>query len=280
MVLTSREQKILEDLRAWEEKLYTYESNDFAVLYEKAIQSSFALLPEETQKEFFAVLDNMLFHFHAIIQGAQFQMEARDRILASARIFQNDIEEAADMKLLTADQLNYIAQQQIARHRLYSFAQGGISGMGGAVLIASDLPAITVINLRLVQLIAMSYGYEVNTPKEMMISLKVFQAGTLPNRLQKVALEELNENTSHSVETYFYDGNDEIVDTNWFEQPIKQVMKYMLISMFRKKKIQGLPLISMAIGASSNYALTKRVSEFAHNYYQYRFLKEKIKDVE
>ena len=114
----------------------------------------------------------------------------------------------------------------------------------------------------------------------MMISLKVFQAGTLPNRLQKVALEELNENTSHSVETYFYDGNDEIVDTNWFEQPIKQVMKYMLISMFRKKKIQGLPLISMAIGASSNYALTKRVSEFAHNYYQYRFLKEKIKDVE
>lgn len=276
MVLTSREQKLYEDLMVWEEKLYTYEINDFEVLYEKAIQSSFSLIPEESQKEFFSVLDNMLFHFHAIIQGAQFQIEARERILAAARIFKNEIEEISDMKLLTADQLHYIAQQQIARHRLYSFAQGGISGMGGAVLIASDLPAITVINLRLVQLIAMSYGYEVNTPKEMMISLKVFHAGTLPNRLHKYALEELNECTSHSEQSYFYDGSDEIVDSTWFEQPIKQIMKYMAISMFRKKKIQGLPLMSMFIGASSNYSLTKRVSDFAHNYYQYRYLKEKI----
>ena len=65
--------------------------------------------------------------------------------------------------------------------------------MGGALSVASDLPAITFINLRLVQLIAMSYGYEVNTPKEMMISLKVFHAGTLPKRLQKFKLDELKE---------------------------------------------------------------------------------------
>lgn len=278
MTFTSREMKIYEEVKAWEEKLYSHETTDFEVLYDKALQSSFALIPEDMQKEFFTTLDNVLFHLHAMIQGSQFQMDARDRILATARIFHDGIEEIADMRNLTADQLKYIAQQQIARHRLYSFAQGGISGMGGAVLITSDLPAITIINLRLVQLIAMSYGYEVNTPKEMMISLKVFHTGTLPERLQKYGLEELNECTQQSEQSYFFDGNDEITDVSWFEQPVKQIMKYMAISLFRKKKIQGLPLMSMMIGAGTNYTLTRRVSEFAHHYYQYRYLQEKSEE--
>ncbi|MGM9924622.1 MAG: EcsC family protein [Bacillus sp. (in: firmicutes)] len=275
MAFTNREMKIYEEVKMWEEKLYSYETTDFEVLYDKALQSSFALIPEEIQAEFFTTLDNMLFHLHAMIQGAQFQMDARDRILSIARIFHDDIEEITDMKYLTADQLKYIAQQQIARHRLYSFAQGGISGMGGAVLITSDLPAITIINLRLVQLIAMSYGYEVNTPKEMMISLKVFHTGTLPERMQKHGFEELIDCIQHSEQSYFFDGSDEITDVSWFEQPVKQIMKYLAISMFRKKKIQGLPLMSMMIGAGSNYSLTRRVSEFAHNFYQYRYLRDK-----
>lgn len=275
MAFTNRELVMYEDIKVWVEKLYGYETTDFEVLYDKAIQRSFDLIPEEMQKEFFSTLDNLLFHLHAMIQGAQFQMDARDRILSSARIFNDEIAEIEDMKLLTADQVRYIAQQQIARHRMYSIAQGGISGMGGAALLASDLPAITFINLRLVQLIAMSYGYEVNTPKEMMISLKVFHTGTLPERIQKIGFEELKECISHTEQSYFFDGNDEITDSSWFEQPVKQIMKYILISMFRKKKIQNLPLMSMMIGAGSNYSLTRRVSEFAHHFYQYRYLQEK-----
>lgn len=275
MVLTSRELKLYESVKAWEEKLYNYETTDFQVLYDKAIETSFDLLPEETQKEFFTTLDNMFFHLHAIIQGSQFQHDSYERILTSARAFHSEIEEISDLKQLSIDQLNYIAQQQIGRHRLYSAAQGGISGMGGAVLLASDLPAITVINLRLVQLIAMSYGYDVNTPKEMMISLKVFHTGTLPIRLQRVGLEELRECTDRSQQSYFYDGPEEITNISWVEQPIKQIMKYMAITMLRKKKIQGIPVLSMFIGASSNYSLTRRVSEFAHNYYLNRHFQDK-----
>ena len=75
--------------------------------------------------------------------------------------------------------------QQIARHRLYSFAQGGLAGTGGTLLLGTDIPAMAVINLRVVQLIAMTYGFEVNTPYEMMSSLRVFHTATLPARLQK-----------------------------------------------------------------------------------------------
>ncbi|WP_050616047.1 EcsC family protein [Bacillus testis] len=270
-----REEILAEEIRQWEERIYSYESSDFELLYQKAVESGFSLIPEEKQAEFFTMVDNMLFHLHAMIQGSHVQQDARERILSSARIFSEEIIDLEDMKSLSADQLKYIAEQQIARHRLYSFAQGGISGMGGAALMATDLPAIAVINLRLVQLIAMTYGYEVNTPKEMMISLKVFQCGTMPMRLQSVGLDELKEIIMDEEEAYFFEGNEEMANISWLEQPLKQVMKYLAISLLRKKKVQGLPLFSMVVGAGNNYSLTRRVSEFAHRFYQYRYLKEK-----
>lgn len=275
MNMTTIEQKMFNQVMAWEERIYNYETSDFEVMFEKTIQSSFSALPEAFQKEFFTTVDNMLFHLHAMIQGSQFQSEARERIVAGARIFQDDVEDIEDLKNLRIDQLHYIAQQQIAKYRFYSFSQGGISGMGGPVLLASDIPSITVINLRLVQLIALSYGYEVNTPKEMMISLKVFHTGTLPVRLQSRGLDELKESIVHNEQSYFYDGNEEIIDSLWLEQPIRQIMKYIAISIFRKKKLQGLPVLSMLVGAGSNYALTKQVSEFAHHFYQYRYFLDK-----
>jgi hypothetical protein len=36
----------------------------------------------------------------------------------------------------------------------------------------------------------------------------------------------------------------------------------------------------MAIGATSNYQLTRKVTEFAHNYYQLRYLQEKEETME
>jgi hypothetical protein len=179
------------------------------------------------------------------------------------------------LKSLTIDQLNYIADQHIARHRLYSFVQGGASGSGGFLLLGSDLPAIAVINVRVVQLIAMSYGYEVNTPFEMMMALKVFNAGMMPTRLQGAAWETLIYETKHTEDYYFYEGSEELTNLAWLEQPFKQLLKAIAISFFRKKLIQGVPLLSMAIGAGANYQLTRKVSGFAQRYYQYRYLLDK-----
>ena len=103
------------------------------------------------------------------------------------------LEKIEDLKKLDIDQLQYIAEQQIARHRLYSFAQGGLAGTGGTLLLGTDIPAMAVINLRVVQLIAMTYGFEVNTPYEMMSSLKVFHTATLPPAFTKRGLVNSDE---------------------------------------------------------------------------------------
>lgn len=275
MALTERENKAMNSIKDWEKKLYEYETNDLVLTYDKYLERSFQLLPEHIQKEFFSSLDTWLFHLHALIQGSQLQHDAKKRILTAGRIFNEEIENVSDLKTLTIDQLEYIAEQQIARHRLYSFAQGGLSGTGGALLLGADLPAIAVINIRVVQLIAMTYGYEVNNPYEMMTSLKVFYSATLPVRMQSQGWEQLMRELRESEEQYFYDGEEELTDITWLEQPTKQVLKAITILLFKNKKLQGIPFVSMAIGAGLNYQLTRNVTDFAHKYYQMRYLLEK-----
>ncbi|WP_160723995.1 EcsC family protein [Bacillus sp. USDA818B3_A] len=275
MPLTDRETLVLNEIRSWENNLLNYESNDFQLLYEKYLERSFSLLPEKVQRQFFSVIDGWLFHLHSIIQGAQLQIDAKERILSSGRIFKKDIEKIADLQQLDIDQLKYIAEQQIARHRLYSFAQGGLSGTGGTLLLGADIPAMAVINLRVVQLIAMTYGFEVNTPFEMMTSLKVFHTAALPARFRKEGWSSLIAELEAHEELYFYEGNEKITDITWLEQPVQQLFKAMVIMLFRRRAIQGIPLVSMAIGAGTNYQLTRKVTDFAHKYYQLRYLKGK-----
>ena len=275
MELTTREEIIWNDLINWEESLFKYESNDLSVLYDKWLELTFSLLPDYTKETLFSKLDQWLFHLHGLVQSSQFQMDARERILVTARVFNEDILTITDLKQLTIDQLDYIANQQMVKHRLYSFAQGGVSGSGGIVLLGGDLPAMAVINIRIVQLVAMTYGYEVNTPVEMMLALKVFHAGMMPKRLQGVAWGNLVEEMKTKEDDYFYVGNEELTNKSWLEQPLKQVLKSVAITMFRNKRFQGIPLISMAIGAGSNYGITRNISEFAQNFYQYRYLYEK-----
>lgn len=275
MPLTDREKEILAEIRQWETNLYQYELNDLQRTYEKYLERSFSLLPESVQHQFFSVIDTWLFHLHGMIQGSQLQMDARDRIISSGKVFNKDIRKIEDLRQLEIDQLRYIAMQQMAKHRLYSFAQGGLAGTGGALLLGTDIPAMAVINLRVVQLIAMTYGFEVNTPHELMTSLKVFHTATMPARLQNEGWTVLMNELQSGAHNYFYEGNEEITDTTWLEQPILQLLKAMVITAFRKKVFQGIPVVSMAIGAGVNYQLTRKVTEFAHHYYQLRYLNEK-----
>ncbi|MEH7439779.1 EcsC family protein [Neobacillus drentensis] len=275
MPFTDRETKVWNEISEWEKNLFNYEPNDFQLTYEKYLERSFALLPETVQKQFFSLIDTWLFHLHGMIQGSQLQMDAKERILSSGRVFIPDLQNISDLKNLDINQLQYIAEQHIARHRLYSLAQGGLAGTGSSLLLGMDIPAMAVINLRVVQLIAMTYGYEVNTPYEMMTSLKVFHIGTLPPRIQKEGWIMLKEELEKYENPYFYEGTEEISNITWLEQPLQQVFKALVIALFRRKVIQGMPLVSMAIGAGANYQLTRKVTELAHKYYQYRYLKEK-----
>lgn len=278
--LTEHERRLLNDIEEWEMQYFTYEPTDFELTYHKWMKNSYSKLNPKQQKKVFEVIDHFLFHLHSLIQNSTYQQEASKRLIAQAKIFNSEIETINDMKHLKIEQLNYIANQQVAKQRLVSFAQGGLAGMGGLLLLGTDLAAVVVINLRSIQLIALTYGYDLRKPNEMMLALKVFHASTLPKGLQHEAWQALEQeffDYDEEWEQYFYSGNEEVVtEITWMQQPIRQIVKAIIIVMLRKKLIQGVPLLGMAFGATMNYQLARQTTEFAHRFYQKRYLIEKM----
>ncbi|KMY55056.1 ABC transporter substrate-binding protein [Bacillus sp. FJAT-27231] len=275
MAWTERDKVVWEEIMAWEQSLADYGGNDFQYTYSRWLNSALAAIPEETLSAFFGQLDNVLFHMHSLLQGSQFQNEARERILTSARVFREDVETLDDLKKLTIDQIRYLNSQQSTRHRLYSLIQGGITGTGGAIPISTDFAAMAILNLRAIQITAMTYGYDPQLPFEMIASLKVFHAGALPERLKAEGWQELLIELEERDHPYFYNEAEQLTDLTWMEGPVKQLGKLLAIAMFKNKKMANLPLISLVIGAGTNYRMTKNMTEFAEKYYQYRWLLEK-----
>jgi hypothetical protein len=275
-MLTEREHILLGKIRKWEENLKVDEITDLENRYDKWLELAFDKLPKPQQEKFYRALDQWLFHLHALIQGSQSQNDARKRIIQSVQAQYPYIQDIQDLRGLPVDQLVYLAEQEISKHRLYSFAQGGLTGTGGFLFMAADIPLMIAINLRIVQIISVIYGYEVNSPYEMMTSLKVFHTATLPKRLQGDGWRQLQEEMEASSDSYFWnDDHESLTDQTWMDLPLKQMLKGMFIQLFRRKIVQGIPLIGMGIGAGMNYGITRQVTEFAHHFYQLRYLKEK-----
>ncbi|MFZ3591803.1 EcsC family protein [Bacillus sp. DJP31] len=276
MSLSERDLIVLEKIRNWEQQLDEYEASFFEQSYEKWLERAFEQLPPKLQDKFYTMLDGWFVQLHALLQGSQLQSDARQRILHSAQNQHPHIQDVQDLRQLPIDRLIYFAEQEISNHRLYSFAQGGLAGAGGFLFIAADIPLMLAINLRAVQLLSLIYGKEVNTPYEMVTSLKVFHAATLPKHHQGKGWRDLVSEIEEDRDSFFwYDGTVRLTDGRWMELPLKQLIKSLFILLFKRKLIQGIPLIGMGIGAGMNYGLTRQVTGFAHHFYQLRYLMEK-----
>jgi len=274
--LSDYELKLFRELQDWEKTFFVEETNDFKRMYDHWLEESLELIPDELRERFFNNLDQWLFYVQNAIQQSQNVNEKIKLILTHAQIHNNKIQTIADLKILPIEQLNFLANQQISNHQLLSLIQGGLSGSGHNLLLGADLSLMLIINLRAVQLIGSTYGYDMRYPFEMMIALKVFYCATLPKRFQKMFWQELVEEVTDASIPFLYVGNEKITDVSWLTRPLSQILKEWFIYLFNKKKETSNSLFSIVFTAGVNYGITKKVVSFAKKFYQYRLLREKL----
>lgn len=274
MTLTRHEEEILNEIHEWMEMNFSQTPADFTTTYDEWLEDTFSLLPEETQEKIYSQIDEWMFYIQASIGQSESFDNRIKAIVERARVYNEEVNSVNDLKRLPISQLNFIADQQRSVHNIYSLIQGGVTGFGNPLSLGMDLPLLTVINLRSVQLIAASYGYDPKHPFEMLLALKVFSCATLPKRFQGEAWDLLIQEVQSEKEAFFYEGTEKVVNTKSFSFIIVQILKGVAILLLKNKK-KKLPIISMAIGASANYTLSKNVTEFAKRFYQYRYILEK-----
>ncbi|MBM7644815.1 hypothetical protein JOD45_001022 [Scopulibacillus daqui] len=276
MALSETEQAVFSQIKVWEEQFFTYEPTDFTVLYQEWVRNQLAKVSPKWQSSLSQAIDQMVFQCHALLQSTSWQQNARTQLINEGKALLPEINHIEDMKKLNVHQLHFIAQKHIGKQRLISTVQGGLTGTGGFLLLGLDIPLLFSIQMYTVQLIALTYGYEVTLPAEMVTALKVFEIGLLPKQIKRSAWQDLEDEVIHtSVNPYFYEGQDDVMNLSWVDTGIKQLGKTIVISQLKKKIFQGIPLMGMAFGAGFNYRSTKHITEIAHRFYQKRYLMEK-----
>ncbi|MGM7702328.1 EcsC family protein [Pseudalkalibacillus sp. Hm43] len=276
MQWSKNEQQVWSTIQKWEEEYFTYVPTDFSRAYVKTFDEALARVNPTLKERALHTIDNLLFHLHSIILNTQFQQDAKQRIMLSAQAMNENVEVFEDIKDCRIEQLRYIAQHQVAKHRLLSFAQGGLSGAGGLLFLGIDIPASIAAHLRSIQVLALSYGYPINQPYETVLALRVFHAATLPKEHQHEAWDKLmNEVMQQEMNPYLFETEEVVADHKWMRHLVGLVGKGTVLFMLRKRLIQGIPVMGMVYGAAANYQLSRQITDFANHFYQKRWLLEK-----
>ncbi|WP_257346592.1 EcsC family protein [Pseudalkalibacillus decolorationis] len=273
---TKNDKQVWYSIEKWEREYFTYYPSDFSKTYGKWFDEAFDKLTPSYKTKSLQIVDNLLFHLHSILLNAQFQRDSKERILLSIQAMNKDVKVWEDLKDCRIEQLRYIAHHNVAKHRLLSFAQGGLSGAGGILFLGLDIPASIAAHLRSIQVVALSYGYPIHEPYETMLSLKVFHAATLPRQHQRQAWEQLMVDISdQQLNPYFFESEEVVADSRWIRHLVGLVGKGTVLFMLRKRLIQGIPLMGMVYGAATNYQLSRQITDFANQFYQKRWLLDK-----
>ncbi|GAE30095.1 EcsC family protein [Halalkalibacter hemicellulosilyticus] len=267
-----------DELEQWERRYFEREQSDLGILYNQWQEKWLKSLNQKRKRQVLSLLDNCLVHLQAGLLHSRSFEETKKRVYTHARIFHPSISSAEALRQLSIEQANYLADQLMAKQRLLSVGQGGVTGLGGLFFLAADLPALMAIQLRSLQQLAFVYGYDCHHPMEQMVMLKLYHLATLPKKYQKSEWDKLLEESLAHQQAIFYEGDDSIIQEEWLQRFTPQLAKSFLITILRRKTVQFVPLFGVVVGAGMNYALTKQVIEVGQHFYLKRRLLDLASD--
>jgi hypothetical protein len=267
-MLSKAENYYMEKIEKWESELRNGRPNKILHLYSDSIDSALSYIPDMHKQKILHSFDTILFHLHAILFNSTFQRNTAQKLIHHARIHNESIFTLKDMKKLNIDQLQAIADKQIAHYRLLATGQGILASKHTGFLMG-DFLSILIINLRAVQVLASIYGRPADSPSEIMISLKVFCTGCLPYKQRMEAWVEIMGELEKEQQSFFYNGNDEMVPEKMLQTLLTELIKLSFLQFYKGSHTGAV------IGAAGNYHFTRNITEVAHHYYQKSYLLNK-----
>jgi hypothetical protein len=175
------------------------------------------------------------------------------------------LSEISRFPLQTMDQ---VCDEFIQSRATFAQYQGAATGIGGIFTLAIDIPALLGLSLKVLQEIAISYGYNPKEKKERLFIIKCLQFASADIVGKKAILEQL---------TSFNDDNQQVFSQlqGWRE----------VVMTFRdqygwKKLFQIVPIIGIIIGSFLNKSMIENVAETGKMLYRKRRILEKLSEVE
>ncbi|WP_136608467.1 EcsC family protein [Paenibacillus dokdonensis] len=174
------------------------------------------------------------------------------------------LEEAANLPLEVMDRT---AEELTSRRVKFAAAQGATTGVGGVFTLAADIPMVLGLSLKVLQEMALCYGYDPRSEQERVFIVKCLQFASADIVGKKAVLEELAqfEQEDHAQQVF-----SQI-------QGWREVVQTYRDSFGWKKLFQLVPVAGILFGSISNKGTIEDVAEAGKMLYRKRRILARLK---
>lgn len=204
------------------------------------------------------------------------QEEAEKSGYAMKDVTVTEVEQETDSKAdgqihsvegLPLEVLDRVADSITESRAKFAAAQGAATGIGGIVTIAADIPMVMGMSLKVLQEMALCYGYNPDDPQERIFIVKCLQFSSADIVGKKAIIDELAD----------YDNPEKQVEVISQMQGWREVFLSYSESFGWKKLFQLIPIAGMLFGSISNKSTIQDVAEAGKMLYKKRLILQRLK---
>jgi hypothetical protein len=280
--LNSTEQKLLQEIEEWKETGPGFLNAATHVATKPLLWAAEKLIPADIQDKLGGVGERIA----EKLQDASQWTVREDEVLKATKEFEIGSATILELQNASVFDLNHVAEEFVKFNTRLAAAEGFGTGLLGWAGLIADLPALFVLNFRMLYQISLSFGYKLEPaseegeePFEVGYMLRIFKVATASSSESKeVALAELKEYEDNHPDGIARVGSDftrkqfgKNAAINISRIIINQIVKETLA----RKAITSIPGIGAVLTAGFNYYYVHDVGRTAIMIYQERFLLDK-----
>lgn len=280
--LNSTEVKLLDDISAWKSTGPGFLNLATHVVTKPILWAGEKLIPQEASDKLGTVGERII---EKLQDASQWTVSEAD-VLKSTKEFEIDGDTILELQNASVFDLGHVAEEFITFNTRLAMAEGFGTGLLGWPGLIADLPALFMLNFRMLFQISLSFGYKVEAPSEegqepfeLGYMLRIFKIATASNKdTKKEAIFELKKYEDAHPDGITRVGSDftrkqlgKNVGINLSRMLINQIVKETLA----RKAITSIPGIGAVLTAGFNYYYVQDVGRTAMMIYQERFLLDK-----
>lgn len=268
MRLTEYERSVQKEIEKWQ----SGDVSLFAQAFNWAMAPMDWVVERVVPEEVVDQADKSISQFLSLLNDASTWTYEPKEVLRAARSKGIEAEDITDLRDHDLKTLDGIARSYVSENAILAAIEGGGTGLGGAVLIAADIPLLFGINLRLIQQIGASYGFDVSTPAYSPLVLSIFNVAASGSRESKnMALREITVAAAALAHLSEYRGRV----SGTFRDQNRHLPREIAKNIGGRKIAQMIPIAGAAIGAGINYWFTTETAESAFMLFRALYIERK-----
>ncbi|OQP05876.1 hypothetical protein B1690_10385 [Geobacillus sp. 46C-IIa] len=231
--------------------------------WEKLGRLPFQVLDKLTPKVIHRKLGQLLDELGNYIQSGGQYLVKEGKVLDKL-----GVSSLAEVPHLPLEAMDRVCDELIEARVTFAQLQGAATGVGGALTLAVDIPALLGLALKTLQEIAIVYGYDPKEKEERVFVVKCLQFAAADIVGKKAILDEIS-SFSNQREHVFSE-----------LQGWREVMMTFRDQYGWKKLFQAVPIIGVIFGSLFNKSFMEEIAEAGKMLYRKRRIIEKLKQFE